>query len=85
MYPLNVDACNTCINISDRYFFFFSRKPKRCTLSKNLIALLSFGGVPKDFFLNILEKALEEARTILVDRSEALQCTSCNSILLLYD
>lgn len=50
-----------------------SRKPKRCTLSKNLIALLSFGGVPKDFFLNILEKALEETRIMLLDRSAALQ------------
>lgn len=50
-----------------------SRKPKRCTLSKNLIALLSFGGVPKDFFLKILEKALEETRAILLDRSAALQ------------
>ncbi|KAL8149189.1 putative RNA-dependent RNA polymerase 5 isoform X2 [Apium graveolens] len=50
-----------------------SRKPKRCTLSKNLIALLSFGGVPTYFFLNILQKALEEAQTILVDKSAALK------------
>ncbi|XP_017248678.1 probable RNA-dependent RNA polymerase 5 isoform X1 [Daucus carota subsp. sativus] len=50
-----------------------SHKPKRCTLSKNLIALLSFGGVPEDFFLNLLQKALEETRIILLERSSALK------------
>ncbi|KAF7147236.1 hypothetical protein RHSIM_Rhsim03G0237500 [Rhododendron simsii] len=40
-----------------------SHKPKRAVLSKNLIALLSYGGVPKEFFLKILENELKDARS----------------------
>lgn len=38
----------------------FSNPPKRTHLSRNLIALLSHGGVPDKFFLDLLEDALKE-------------------------
>ncbi|KAH7512897.1 hypothetical protein FEM48_Zijuj12G0138900 [Ziziphus jujuba var. spinosa] len=37
-----------------------SNPPKKTHLSRNLIALLSRGGVPNEYFMNILEKALQE-------------------------
>lgn len=41
-----------------------SNPPKKARLSRNLVALLSYGGVPNDFFLNILRHTLEESKTI---------------------
>ncbi|VYS52890.1 unnamed protein product [Arabidopsis thaliana] len=41
-----------------------SNPPKRAKLSKNLVALLSYGGVPNDFFLDILLNTLEKKKTI---------------------
>ncbi|CAI0543502.1 unnamed protein product [Linum tenue] len=38
-----------------------SRRPKPAELSRNLIALLSYGGVPKDFFMDLVGKALDDA------------------------
>ncbi|RAL37179.1 hypothetical protein DM860_004101 [Cuscuta australis] len=53
-----------------------SHKPKRAHLSKTLIALLRYGGVPSDFFLDILKNALEEARNIYCDEILALKAAS---------
>ncbi|XP_021723566.1 probable RNA-dependent RNA polymerase 5 [Chenopodium quinoa] len=42
-----------------------SNKPKDAALSKNLIALLSYGGVPKDVFLAMLWEALTKPWSVL--------------------
>ncbi|KAK1417362.1 hypothetical protein QVD17_26489 [Tagetes erecta] len=41
-----------------------SRRPKTAHLSKNLIALLTVGGVPRNYFLELLEKALQEVQKV---------------------
>ncbi|KAI3447029.1 hypothetical protein Pfo_003694 [Paulownia fortunei] len=53
-----------------------SRRPGRNSLSKYLIALLSYGGVPQEFFLNLLTNALEETRNVYSDRRAALRVAS---------
>ncbi|CAH8355022.1 unnamed protein product [Eruca vesicaria subsp. sativa] len=50
-----------------------SNPPKRAKLSRNLVALLSYGGVPDDFFLNILRNTLEESKTIFHNKRAALK------------
>ncbi|XP_023641475.1 probable RNA-dependent RNA polymerase 3 isoform X1 [Capsella rubella] len=50
-----------------------SNPPKMTRLSRNLIALLSYGGVPNDFFLNILRKTLEESKTIFYSERAAIK------------
>ncbi|KAG5559291.1 hypothetical protein RHGRI_008991 [Rhododendron griersonianum] len=50
-----------------------SHKPKRAFLSKNLIALLSYGGVPKEFFLKILEDELKDPRSAYSDTRAAFR------------
>nr|GEZ96429.1 RNA-dependent RNA polymerase, eukaryotic-type [Tanacetum cinerariifolium] len=41
-----------------------SRKPRTANLSKNLIALLTVGGVPKEYFMTLLNKTLQEAQNV---------------------
>ncbi|KAI3524654.1 hypothetical protein L1887_03317 [Cichorium endivia] len=41
-----------------------SRKPRKTNLSKNLIALLSVGGVPKEYFLGLLETTLQDTQKV---------------------
>ncbi|KAL6585922.1 putative RNA-dependent RNA polymerase 5 [Orobanche minor] len=53
-----------------------SRRPGRNCFSKYLIALLSYGGVPQEFFLNLLMNALEETRNVYSSRSAALRVAS---------
>ncbi|GFP86730.1 probable RNA-dependent RNA polymerase 5 [Phtheirospermum japonicum] len=53
-----------------------SRRPGRNTFSKYLIALLSYGGVPKEFFLNSLTNALDEIRNVYSNRRAALKVAS---------
>ncbi|CAN0901485.1 Probable RNA-dependent RNA polymerase 5 [Linum grandiflorum] len=48
-----------------------SRRPKPAVLSRNLIMLLSYGGIPGDFFMDLLYKALEDARAVLFKRRKA--------------
>ncbi|XP_057969037.1 probable RNA-dependent RNA polymerase 5 isoform X2 [Malania oleifera] len=51
-----------------------SNQPKKHTyLSKYLIVLLSYGGVPKRYFLTILMNALEEAQSIYSSKHAALR------------
>ncbi|KAJ0881660.1 putative RNA-directed RNA polymerase [Helianthus annuus] len=41
-----------------------SRRPRTASLSKNLIALLSVGGVPKSYFLELLENTLQDGQKV---------------------
>ncbi|XP_058206703.1 probable RNA-dependent RNA polymerase 5 isoform X2 [Rhododendron vialii] len=50
-----------------------SHKPKRAFLSKNLIALLSYGGVPEEFFLKILENELKDTGSAYSETRAALR------------
>ncbi|CAN6869076.1 unnamed protein product [Brassica oleracea] len=50
-----------------------SNPPKRTKLSRNLVALLSYGGVPDEFFLEILLNTLEEYKTIFTNKRAALK------------
>lgn len=54
-------------------YSFSSKKPKQAHLSKTLIALLSYGGVPREYFLDILKSALEETQRIYSDEILALK------------
>ncbi|XP_050217992.1 probable RNA-dependent RNA polymerase 5 [Mercurialis annua] len=49
-----------------------SNRPKRAYLSRNLIALLSYGGVPEKFFMDILENTLLDAQGALSKKRTAL-------------
>ncbi|RZC81776.1 hypothetical protein C5167_044360 [Papaver somniferum] len=48
-------------------------KPKRTNLSKYLIALLSYGGVPDGYFLELLTDALEDTKKFHNDKRAALR------------
>ncbi|KAK9026934.1 hypothetical protein V6N11_066790 [Hibiscus sabdariffa] len=50
-----------------------SNQPKRTNLSRNLIMLLSHGGVPDDFFIDILKNALEESQRGFSNKRTALK------------
>ncbi|CAH8262793.1 unnamed protein product [Arabidopsis lyrata] len=50
-----------------------SNPPRNARLSRNLVALLSYGGVPNDFFLNILRNTLEESKTIFYSERAAFK------------
>ncbi|XP_052180975.1 probable RNA-dependent RNA polymerase 5 [Diospyros lotus] len=50
-----------------------SHKPRKAYLSKTLIALLSYGGVPKEYFLGVLENALNDARSVFSNKRAALR------------
>ncbi|KAK9715398.1 hypothetical protein RND81_06G162200 [Saponaria officinalis] len=50
-----------------------SDKPKKPRLSKNLIALLYYGGVPKEYFMDRLEDALKDVQSILYKKRAALK------------
>ncbi|GMP59680.1 hypothetical protein CsSME_00022867 [Camellia sinensis var. sinensis] len=51
----------------------YNNKPKKNYLSRNLIALLSYGGVPKKYFLDILTNALEDAQCVYSNKRTALK------------
>lgn len=50
-----------------------SNRPKPACLSKTLIALLSYGGVPKEFLLDLLESALGDANSVFSNKRAALR------------
>ncbi|GMY36155.1 probable RNA-dependent RNA polymerase 5, partial [Fagus crenata] len=50
-----------------------SNQPKRTYLSRPLIALLSYGGVPKEYFLDVLSTALRDAHGALSNKRAALR------------
>ncbi|XP_044463726.1 probable RNA-dependent RNA polymerase 5 isoform X2 [Mangifera indica] len=49
------------------------KQSKQTTLSKNLIALLNFGGVPESFFLDIVRNALEDVQGVFSNKRNALK------------
>ncbi|OVA20232.1 RNA-dependent RNA polymerase [Macleaya cordata] len=49
-----------------------STKPKKACLSKHLVALLAYGGVPNKYFMDLLEIALEDAKNVHYDKRAAL-------------
>uniref|UniRef100_A0A1J3DWC0 RNA-dependent RNA polymerase n=4 Tax=Noccaea caerulescens TaxID=107243 RepID=A0A1J3DWC0_NOCCA len=53
-----------------------SNAPRRTKLSRNLVALLSYGGVPNEFFLEILRNTLEESKTIFYSIDAALRAAT---------
>ena len=67
IYPMK----EKCGDVS--YFPSRSCRPKKTFLSKNLIALLSYGGVPEEFFMGIVNNALEDAHGILSNKKAALR------------
>ncbi|KAK4601857.1 hypothetical protein RGQ29_011108 [Quercus rubra] len=50
-----------------------SNQPKKTYLSRNLIALLSYGGVPKEYFMDILSNALSDAHGVFSNKGAALR------------
>ncbi|XP_030527505.1 probable RNA-dependent RNA polymerase 5 [Rhodamnia argentea] len=50
-----------------------SNKPRTAYLSKILIALLSYGGVPNEFFLDMLQNALGDANGVFSGKRAALK------------
>ncbi|KAM7519428.1 hypothetical protein LguiB_018390 [Lonicera macranthoides] len=50
-----------------------SHKPRKATLSKHLIALLCYGGVPQEYFLSLLAKALEDTKIVYSNKRAALR------------
>ncbi|XP_045790333.1 probable RNA-dependent RNA polymerase 5 [Trifolium pratense] len=50
-----------------------SQKPNRSYLSKYLIALLSYGGVPNEFFMDVLKRNLEDADHVYTKKRTALR------------
>ncbi|KAF7813875.1 putative RNA-dependent RNA polymerase 5 [Senna tora] len=50
-----------------------SNKPRRTYLSGNLIALLSYGGVPNEFFMDLLRSALDDAHGVFTNKRAALR------------
>ncbi|XP_018437239.1 probable RNA-dependent RNA polymerase 3 isoform X2 [Raphanus sativus] len=50
-----------------------SNPPRKTKLSRNLVALLSYGGVPDEFFLDILRSTLEESKTVFDNKRAAVR------------
>ncbi|KAL5771145.1 hypothetical protein ACOSP7_015299 [Xanthoceras sorbifolium] len=50
-----------------------SNQPRKTYLSKNLISLLTYGGVPEKFFEDLLRNALEDAQGVFTNKRNALK------------
>ncbi|KAK6786488.1 hypothetical protein RDI58_015013 [Solanum bulbocastanum] len=50
-----------------------SHRPNKAYLSKNLISLLSYGGVQKEYFMELLGSALEETKQVYLRKRAALK------------
>ncbi|KAK6941468.1 RNA-dependent RNA polymerase, eukaryotic-type [Dillenia turbinata] len=50
-----------------------SNQPKKTFLSRHLIALLNYGGVPREYFMDILKNALEDVYSIHFNKRAALR------------
>lgn len=78
--------------IVNTYYSPFSHRPRRSNLSKYLIALLSYGGVPRTFFLDLLTSVLEETNAVFTNKRAAfkgdlrfyLSCVKSFFFLLLF-
>lgn len=56
--------------------YSFSIKPRNTYLSRTLIALLTYGGVPVEYFYDILKNTLEETQRLYSDEMTALKGNS---------
>ncbi|CAL5391947.1 unnamed protein product [Camellia sinensis] len=54
-------------------FLSIKSKSKKNYLSKNFIALVSYGGVPKEYFLDVLTNTLEDAQCVCSNKRAALK------------
>lgn len=63
----NVPSFNSLEVVSTSY------QPKRSCLSKFLIALLDYGGVPREYFMELLNNALGDAQRIHSNKRSALK------------
>lgn len=52
---------------------YLSNQPKRTCLSRHLIVLLHYGGVPKEFFLELLMNSLHDAQNARYSKQAALR------------
>ncbi|XP_057538273.1 probable RNA-dependent RNA polymerase 5 isoform X3 [Amaranthus tricolor] len=50
-----------------------SGRPKKSYLSRYLVSLLHYGGVPEEFFIGILRNAIDDAQASLTNKRAALQ------------
>ncbi|XP_058074196.1 probable RNA-dependent RNA polymerase 5 [Magnolia sinica] len=50
-----------------------SNQPRKTYLNKNLIPLLNYGGVPKEYFMNLLSNALNDAQNVHSNKRLALR------------
>ncbi|XP_023006718.1 probable RNA-dependent RNA polymerase 5 isoform X2 [Cucurbita maxima] len=55
-----------------------SNPPKRAYISRNLIALLNYGGVPREYFMNILVDALRDVQGLFSSKRAALRVSINN-------
>ncbi|KAK2650448.1 hypothetical protein Ddye_017937 [Dipteronia dyeriana] len=63
----DIETCNSLEVVTT------SNQPKKTYLSKNLIALLSYGGVPENFFEDLLRNALEDAQGVFTKKRNSLK------------
>ncbi|KAH9300824.1 hypothetical protein KI387_012407, partial [Taxus chinensis] len=59
-------------------------KPNPACLSRNLIALLHYGGVPKDFFIKLVREAFNQIQNEFHDRRKALKAVKKHESLDAY-
>ncbi|XP_021641706.2 probable RNA-dependent RNA polymerase 5 isoform X2 [Hevea brasiliensis] len=78
MIKVEADSMQNACTKSSFEIVGTSNRPKRAYLSRNLIALLSYGGVPQEFFMDLLNNALEDAKGALSKKHAALQVAIIN-------
>ncbi|KAM3218217.1 putative RNA-dependent RNA polymerase 5 [Capsicum annuum] len=64
---------STAALLRELFLLIESHRPNKAYLSKNLISLLAYGGVQKEFFMEILESALEETKQVYLKKRGALK------------
>ncbi|TXG61454.1 hypothetical protein EZV62_012817 [Acer yangbiense] len=63
----DIETCNSLEVVKT------SNQPRKTYLSKNLIALLRYGGVPENFFEDLLRNALEDAQDVFTKKRNSLK------------
>ncbi|XP_039690970.1 probable RNA-dependent RNA polymerase 5 isoform X2 [Medicago truncatula] len=75
MIKVETDSLTNIPSLNSLEVVTTSQKPNRAYLSKYLIALLSFGGVPNEFFMDVLKRNLEDAEHIYTNKRAALRAS----------
>ncbi|GLT98519.1 hypothetical protein SLE2022_160210 [Rubroshorea leprosula] len=73
MIKVNPDPKSSIFTNNSLEVVATSNRPRRVSLSRYLIALLSCGGVPKDFFMDALKNALEDAQSAFTNKRAAFR------------